>query len=346
MTSTGVSDYGTCLARAAATLESGQLVTGEVATYRRIPGAGKLYAPSPFMSSLVHDALGCIDPRSPHVRRGALAGLTPAERRKVEWTVTTVRARIRRFLTWQEEADGTWCFYGRGSALGPDAASTASAALAVSRRARPGGRPRDPWSVHARALARFRAASGSYFTFVSDDGVGYGWIAADGRRLVGFDRVVNAHIMRYLAAAGVEDEALAAYLRAEIAQGDLESGSPEHPDPVSFAHATARAWAESPRTDAGVVQARLVPWLLSRQDERGGFGGPLSTALAALALIDLGYTGEALDRAAAHLLATGSPAGEWEYQAYLAGGHGSASFTSALAISALACCAATRGGVG
>jgi hypothetical protein len=340
-----VIDFGTCLTRATTMLRAGQLVTGEVATYRRVTEIGKLYAPSPFMSAVVYDALGCLDPGSPQVQQGAMRGLSPAQRRAVEWSVTTVRARIRRFLAWQEEADGTWCFYGRGSALGPDAATTACAALAIARDARSVAGEDGPLRTHARALARFRASTGAYFTFVADNGVGYAWLASDGRKLVGFDRVVNAHVLRFLAAAGIEDEALAGYLREEIEQGDREAGSPEHPDPVCFAHAAARAWTEMPRRDAAVATAALVPWLLARQNDHGGFGGPLSTALATVALLDLGYAGEALDRSARHLLETVSPAGEWEYQAYLAGGHGSAPFTTALALAALAGCAEVRGGV-
>jgi hypothetical protein len=343
--SPAVLDLGTCLARGAATLLAGQLVTGEVPTHR-VAANGKVYAPSPFMSALVHDALACLDPGSPHGPATALAAMSPEERQSVAWTVGALRNRIRRFLRWQEEADGTWCFYGRGSTLGPDAATTACAALAVARHARRSvARERGRWRIHAHALARFRDPAGTYFTFVSDTGAGYGWISADGRRIVGFDRIVNAHVMRFLAAAGVDDEALAVYLTREIEQGDMTCGSPEHPDPVCFAHAVARAWAETPREDACAIHAALIPWLLARQDERGGFGGPLNTALATLALVDLGYAGDALDRSAHHLLTTVSPSGEWAYQPYLSGGHGSAAFTTAFALAALAACAASRGDV-
>jgi len=337
---------GTCLARGTATLLSGQLVTGEVATYRTTE-IGKVYTPSPFMSALVHDSLACLDPGSAQAQESALWALPVEKRRAVAWSAGVVRARIRRFLKWQEEADGTWCFYGRGSTLGPDAATTACAALAVARHTpQPIDRGSARWRTHRRALARFRDPAGTHFTFVAPGGAGYGWIAADGRKVVGFDRIVNAHVMRFLAAAGEEDDALTSYLRTEVERGDRECGSPEHPDPACFAHAVARAWAETPRSDAPAVASALIPWLLARQDEDGGFGGPLSTALATLALVDLGYAGNALDRSARYLMATVSEAGEWDYQPYLAGGHGSPAFTTAFALAALAGCAAARGDLG
>jgi len=333
-------EIAACMARGASALLGGQLVTGEIATHRDTE-IGKVYTPSPFMSALAHDALACLDPRSPHHSEPGV--LTGNDRHTVAWSLGAVRRRIRRFLIAQEEADGTWCFYGRGSALGPDAATTACAALAVARRS---GRPDDPdrWQRHARALARFRTPAGPHFTFVAGD-AGYSSIAADGRKIGGFDRIVNAHVMRFLAAAGDDDDGLAAYLEAEVTEGDRGRGSLHHPDPACFAHAVARAWTETPARDARAIAGSLLPWLLARQDDQGGFGGPLSTALAALALVDLGYAGDALDRASHYLLATASRTGEWPHEPYLSGGHGSAAFTTAFALAALARATAVRGGV-
>lgn len=337
------SDLAACVVRATTSLQSGQLVTGEIPTYRNIAAGTKLYAPSVFMSAMAHDALGCLDPRSRQHRDGALRVLSSVDRRAVTWRAGLMRAGIRRFLAWQEEADRTWCFYGRGSALHPDAATTACAALAL---AVDSGRTRPPmrWRAHNRALERFRTPAGLYHTFTAPDGSGYAWIGADGARIAGFDRVVNAHVLRFVRATGAEPEPLAAYIMSEVEHGEFERGSPEHPDPVSFVHAVARAWTECPAVERGAVRALLVPWLHARQQDDGGFGGPLSTALALAALVDLGDTGDALDRASHHLLTTASDGGEWSYQPYLSGGQGSAPFTTALSVAALVGWASVRRG--
>jgi hypothetical protein len=335
-------DIGTPLARGATALLHAQLVTGEIPTYRRIGTLGLLYTPSPYMSAIALDALAPLDPGSPASHSSALAALSAAERRTVERSVTLLRARIRSFLAWQQEVDGTWCFYGRGSGLGADAATTACAALALTSGVRRDSERR--WRTHVRALAMFKTARGPYATFLARQpqrALGGG--AAASPHSTTIDRMVNAYVMRALAAAGVADESLASFLLDEIERGDRERGSPEVPDPVCFAHAAARAWTAAPRRDADRVSAALVPWLLARQRADGGFGSALSTAFATNALVDLGYSDDGLDRAAQFLVATMSAGGEWEYEPHLAGGHGSASFTTALALSALVAYANARG---
>jgi hypothetical protein len=335
-------DIGTSLVRATTALLHAQLVTGEIPTYRRIGALGLLYTPSPYMSAIVLDALTPFDPVSPAFHSSTLAALSTAERRTVERAVTLLRARTCSFLAWQEEVDGTWCFYGRGSGLGADAATTACAALALASARRRGGERR--WQKHVRALAMFKTTRGPYATFLPRRSQrAAGEDAAVSRHSTTIDRMVNAYVMRALATAGVADESLAGFLLDEVEHGDRERGSPEVPDPVCFAHAAARAWAAAPRADADRVSAALVPWLLSRQRPDGGFGGALSTACATTALIDLGYLGDGLDRAAQFLLATISAGGEWAYEPHLVGGHGSASFTTALALSALGAYTNARG---
>src|SRR5262249_47475639 len=154
----------------------------------------------------------------------------------------------------------------------------------------------------------FRASCGLYSTFADGAG-GYSWIAPSGARIPGFDRVVNAFVMRSLAAEGAPHDTVDAYLLDEIEQGDRDRGSPEYPDATCFAHAAARAWAHLPVAGRTRSAAALIPWLLERQGHGGAFGGPLTTALAICALVDLGYAGDAIDRAAAALVESASPAG-------------------------------------
>jgi hypothetical protein len=76
--------------------------------------------------------------------------------------------------------------------------------------------------------------------------------------------------------------------------------------------------------------------VLALQDERGGFGGPLSTALAISALVDLGHHGPELRRARAALLGLIGAWGGWAFEAFFPGGGGSLACTTAFAMDALA----------
>lgn len=324
-----MSALGARLLAGAESLLREQLVTGEIPTYRDIESGGKLYAPSPFLSALAHDALAPLVPgpdAPPWVTAGALAA---DEHRALQGAALHVRRRIRAFLAWQEEPDGSWRFHGRASGLDPDAATTACAATALRGHAGERAARR-----RTRALRRFRSDDGRFHTFRSAEG-----------RTHGFDRIANLHVLRCLSEAGERDGALAAFASAELAAGALEEGSPEHPDPVCFAHAAARACALGLLGAPADAAARLVPWLLARQQADGGFGGPLATALAAWALADLGHRGPELDRAAARLSETALPSGGWAYERYLAGGHGSAPFTTAFVLGALAACASAGRGL-
>lgn len=331
--------YARCLQAGLARLRARVLPGGDLPTYRAIRPAGRLYAPCPALAALMHDALAAFDPTSAWSRPRALLGLPPAARAQASAAAAGLRRGLRAFLAAHEEADGTWRFHGRASGLDADAATTALAASALLDAPRGSGRA----ARHVQALRRFRAHDG-YVTFVAGDGARYAWLDAAGRRVAGIDRVVNAHVLAFLGLAGEAEDALAARLLAEAAGGALEDGSPEHPDPLAFVQAVARAWRRAERPDRARLAQRLVPWTLARRRDDGGFGGPLASALALLALVDLGYDGDALDAAAGQLLDTASPDGEWDDEPYLRQGHGSGPFSTALALGALGAWAARRGG--
>lgn len=335
-------------------LATSQLVTGEIPTHRPVAGSVRLYAPNCLLTALAHDALGTLDPTSPWSRPEAWLPLPVAERRQVGARIARLRTRIRRFLAWQEEADGTWRFHGRASEIDPDAATTACAAIAVSC---------DPPPPHvaaacrrrgANALARFRSTEGSYYTFAPRTGPStpvrktLASLGASRERLPqqeqdAVDRIANVHVLRFVAMAGAPDAKLLRYVTQEIQEGRRETGSPKHPDPVCFAHAVARTRAQASVPDGEWVAGDFVPWLLARQQPNGSFGDSLTTALAAQSLVDLGYTGDALDRTADALLTTASPEGDWPSGNYLSGGEGSAALTTAFALGALASVVAVRG---
>jgi hypothetical protein len=332
-------------------VERSQLPTGEIPSYFRIAGGELLYCLSPFASTLAHDALGCLDPGSPRYERGAVALLSGPAGLRLSAMALQVRRRVRDFVAWQEGADGRFGFFGRGSGLAPDAATTSCAAAVLledelGNRGRHLARPSRPaqdapeagrWRRHAEALERHRSADGRYFTYVDDEGRGWGALGPIGERLPGFDRVVNAHVLRFLALAGEPAGELAAWLLDEARAGDFSAGSPDHPDPLVFLHAVARAFGQAGLPGLGELAAALVPRLLALQQADGGFGNALGTSMAIHALLDLGAEDEEpLASAAAALLRLVAPNGAWTSEAYVRQGGGSASLSTALAVSALA----------
>jgi hypothetical protein len=332
-----------------------QLPTGEIPSYRLGPLGERSYLGSPLASALAHGALAALDPSAAACEPAALGLLPPALGQQAGTAAARIRRRIRAYLAWQEGADGRWSFFGRGSGLLPDAETTAAAAAALiegslgpapSLVGPPAGttaaatrRSRPERSV--AALARHRAPDGRFYTYFDPEGLdpegrGFSSLGPRGERRGGFDRVVNAHVLRLLALAGEPAPEALAWLLAEAASGAFEAGTPDHPNPLCFAHALARALAEGGLDDRGAGASALVPRLLARQRPEGGFGSPLGTALAATALLDLGYRGESLAGAARALLAAAGEDGAFPAEAYVAQGGGSESLTAALALGALA----------
>lgn len=310
-----------------------QLRTGEIPCYRRGQRGSLEYCRSLFVSTFVHDALGALDARGPWYESAAVELLALPYRAWLLREVADIRRRIGAFLAWQEEADGTWRFFGRGSGIDPDSDTTACAAAVLLEQ--PGPRGTDRWQRHVEALLRFRAATGLFFSYVHDDGTGYSWMDERGRPLLGFDRVVNANVLRYLALVGFEAEAVRAHVVDECLAGQFEAGSPDYPSPLSFFSIVARAWHQAQLADLDRLAQHLTPQIVGRQGPDGAFGGPLSTALALAALLDLGYRGPALAPARTALLNGVDPLGGWGYEDFVIHGFGSPALTTAVALAAL-----------
>ena len=316
-----------------------QLPTGEIATYQRDHAGDLAYCRSPFISTFVHDTLGYFDPRSPWLQPSLVTVVPASERRWFVRTVTRIRHRIRPFIAWQAESTRTWRFFGRGSGLAPDVDTTACAAATLLESAR--ADLVEHWQPYVNALKRFRSSEGLYFTWVDPDDGGYSWMDEYGRRIPGYDRVVNANVLRALALAGEDVSAVAAYLLKEAAGGALQTGSLYYPNPLSFFYMLARAWRQAQLPGLDELADICTPQILSRQDESGGFGGPLSTAMALSALLDLAYCGPALAQGAVCLLKAAQPWGGWAYEDFFSDrilGYGAPAWTAALAILVLARC--------
>jgi hypothetical protein len=321
------------LCQALDAIRRAQLRTGEIPAFRRAPEGGPpQYLRTLLSTTLVHDALGCFDPRSPWWEERALHPVPEAARGWFVGTAAHVRRRARAFIAWQAEPNGTWRFFGRASGLPPDACTVACAAAALLES--PGRTAWERSRRHVEAIARFRSEDGPYHTFAgAHRAAGYGWMDEAGRPLPGFDRVVNAEVLRFLALAGAcsagEVAALTAYLRGELAAA---GPSPLFPNPLCFAFAMARAWRQAQLPDPDGLRSELVPLVRSRQDGSGGFGGPLSTALACAALSWLDHEGPELERGLDSVARERRPGAGWAYEDFVAGGYGSPAWTAALSL--------------
>jgi hypothetical protein len=158
--------------------------------------------------------------------------------------------------------------------------------------------------------------------------------------VVGFDRVVNAAVLGWLAAAGETDRPharqLAGQLLDEACGDDLQEGTALYPNPLSFVYHLGRAWAQGDLPGRGRLADAVVPALLPGQGRAGDFGGPLSTAMAATALLDLGYEGPERRRARQAILRGMRPHGGWPYEDVVIHGFGSPAWTTALSMAFLA----------
>lgn len=323
------------LVRGLAAIRQHQLRTGEIPTYQRDVAGNFEYRRSPFLSTFVHDALGDFDPASPWLRAQNLE-LIPADYRS--WfvrSVARVRQRIRAFIAWQRESNGVWRFFGRGSGMDPDSDDTSCAATvlleSVSARS-------DRWlQQQVHALRGFRSAKGIYYTWIGCNQRPYNGLDEHDRP-IGFDRIVNANVLRYLALVGEDVGDLVAYLLSEVAAADFRTGSPYYPHPLCFFYMLARTWRQAQLPGMAEFSSSLIAQILSLQQKDGDFGGPLNTALALSALLDLAYTGPALRKATTSLLLKARPDRGWAFQDFFIHGFGSPAWTTALSMSVLARC--------
>lgn len=311
-----------------------QLPTGEIPSYRVTAPRRREYRRSPFLSTFVHDALACFDVRSGEDT--SALDLVPHDSAKpLAAAARAVRLRISAFLTWQGEEDFTWRFYGRGSGIDPDSDTTSCAAYAALDSERRGELQR--WPRYVEALRRFRSVDGRYFSYVNRRGQGYSWMDERGKAIVGFDRVVNANVLRYLASVGEDVGILRGYLESEAGRlEDLRRGTPDYPNPLCFPYCAARAWRQANLAGTDALRESLLPLIFEHREPDGSFGGPLSTAMALASLIDLGYRGPVLGCGKRALLSNSLSNGGWGYEDFFVHGFGSPAWTTALAIRVLA----------
>jgi len=307
-------------------------------SFRGDPHGNYVYVRSPFLSTFVHDALACFDPTSPGWLDGSLELLAEPARGRFARTVMELRKRIRDFLIWQQEAAGYWRFFGRGSGIDPDVNSTAAASVALLEGH--GVRSLTRWELQQSLILSFRSAAGPFFTFLKPRRGGYGWLSEDGVPVVGFDRVVNAEVLRYLCRVGrgatAEATCLAEWLLDQTTGVGARDGSPLYPNPISFPYVLSRALEE---TDAPLRQElteALLDVVLRLQQADGSFGGPLSTAMGATAMLTLGHRGPELAAARLAVLRSRGSSDSWPYEDFVVHGFGAPAWTTALSVAFVA----------
>lgn len=324
-------------------IHTAQLGSGEVLAYAPEPAGGLMYVRAPLFSTFVHEALGCFDPRSTAWVERTLALVDREDRGRFVRAAGFLRRRVRGYLNWQSETDGTWRFFGRASGLPPDAVTTACAAAALLEC--PGRAARERRARHVEAIERFAGDEGLYHTFLVD-GRGYGWWGGGGEPVEGFEPVVNCEVLRFLLLTGARSasqvEPVIRYLREQAAGRRPPDGL--FTSPLVLAAAVARTWSQAALPDAEGLAADLVPRVLAMQDASGGFGGPLATALAVGALLDLGYEGDEVGRGLTAVAGGRLRWGGWAHDDVVAGGHGSPAWTTAVSIAVLARGRARLGG--
>ena len=329
--------FGGRLARGLDSVSRGQHPSGEMLSFRRDPQGNYTYVRSPFLSTFVHDTLACFDPTSPGWLDGGLDLIPGRAQARFVRTVVELRQRIRSLLIWQQEPTGYWRFFGRGSGIDPDVNSTACASVASLEGH--GVRSLTRWELQQSVILSFRSAQGPFFTFLKPRRGGYGWLSDEGVPVVGFDRVVNAEVLRYLTRVGrgatPEATCLADWLLAEATGAGAATGSPLYPNPVSFAYVLSRALEGSDLPARHELNEALLPLVLRLQQADGGFGGPLSTAMGATSLLALGHRGAELASARLAVLRARRPDDSWPYEDFVVHGFGAPAWTTALSMAFL-----------
>jgi hypothetical protein len=249
-----------------------QLPHGEIPNYRRLPEDRWEYCFSLLVSAYVYSALGCFDPSSTAFDLQNLEACGAQQMQVVGRMAFRIRRGIYRFLCWQQSVDGTWGFFGQGSSLPPDLDTTSCAAVIfLDRRCsdRSCG-----LSETLAALSRFRLRDG---TFDSPNSRGPGF--AEPVRL---RRVANANLLRCLALAGMDYEALAATIGQDLAMGNTQGGMR-----LALLYALGRAYRQGQVSLLGEIAWQVLEEM-SASGVAAAFQGPLSAVLMLSARLDFG----------------------------------------------------------
>jgi hypothetical protein len=311
---------GTILEQALAFVIAEQLPSGEIPNYRNLPNGSWEYCFSPLVSAYVYDALACFDALSPRLDIHALEQTPPAVRPGFSRQVTMARRRIRRFLAWQQSADGVWGFFGTGSALGADLDTAACAAAALAEAA--GARGEREFAQTGRALQRLCAEAGAALQRSREH--------AEAEVAEELAAIGKANAVRLFAMTGFPANEIAAELRERAASG---AGGANR---TLFIYALVRAHREGRLAGLESVRSRLLEEVLNTSDPVRGGNGPLTAALATHILLALDHEDERFEQRIEALSEWLAPGHGRRFEQLGEPNCGSAALTTALIMSAMA----------
>ena len=173
--------------------------------------------------------------------------LSKDEQRFVAASVTGMRIRLRAFIAWQEESNGTWQLFGRESDLGPDTGATAAAAVSMLR----------TYPIDRRSSNRHVPIVESLLN-----------------AQLSLDE--EANVLRFLVLTGRSVEDRVASFRTRLLSEDAPvETQTEALKRLAVAYTIARAWRQAALPGRDEVAGHLVPRILSWRQAGAEFGGQL-----------------------------------------------------------------------
>jgi hypothetical protein len=315
--STGSDAVREAVERATGFLQSRQLPSGELPSYRSTDATlatGREFDSSPFPTALIAYSLGFVD--------------SAASRE--------IRKRAAAFLLAEMEGPGMWRYWTRAhpyhSVIPADLDDVACASYVLRREG-------VPFPDNERLILANRDAAGCFHTWFAPRRraplspawwrVAL-WQWANPLKAYHFwklnecapddvDGIVNANVLLYL---GERPEArpVARYLAAVLAEGREDRCDKWHLNRFTFYYTVARAWREGV-TSLAPLRDECIRRIVAHSRPEGAIGDTeLDTALAACALLAWGAAPPELEGAIAYLLRRQGGNGEWAATAMYYGG--------------------------
>jgi prenyltransferase/squalene oxidase-like repeat protein len=239
--------------------------------------------------------------------------------------------RAARYLRAQQQPPGVWRYYGKSSdiVISPDVDDTSVTWAALQRFGVP---------VVPAALDAVRSSRNEKGLFTTWIGPSADWVGIDSRDI---DTVVNLNALLLFGLAHENIDSACKYVVDQVDNDGFRRGTVYYSSPLMFAHAFSRTYNEGGVTCLQNAVPKIRAAVLSLQNKDGSWGNDLETAFGTLTLLNLGYRGEALERAIKALLARQSTDGGWALAPAYRGAvaplnYGSRSVTTAVCIEALA----------